>query len=72
MDAYADWLTKSDVPKLFLKAEPGGILAGGKVLEHARSLPAQTEETVKGIHFVQEDSPDEIGEAIAGWMKTLG
>jgi haloalkane dehalogenase len=72
VDAYADWLTKSDVPKLFLKAEPGGILTGGKVLEHARSLPAQTEETVKGIHFVQEDSPDEIGEAIAGWMKTLG
>ena len=70
--AYADWLAKSDVPKLFLKAEPGGILAGGKVLEHARSLPAQTEVTVKGIHFVQEDSPDEIGLAIAGWIKTLG
>src|SRR6202041_535429 len=70
--AYADWLQTSDVPKLFLKAEPGGILAGGKVLEQARSFPAQTEVTVKGVHFVQEDSPDEIGEAIAGWMKTLG
>jgi len=43
VDAYADWLKTSSVPKLFLKAEPGGILAGGKVLEHARSLPAQTE-----------------------------
>ena len=72
VDAYADWLKTSSVPKLFLKAEPGGILAGGKVLEHARSLPAQTEVTVKGVHFVQEDSPDEIGRAVAGWMKTLG
>ena len=48
-----------------------GALELGKVLEHARSLPAQTEVTVKGVHFVQEDSPDEIGRAIAGWMKTL-
>jgi haloalkane dehalogenase len=71
--AYADWLKTSSVPKLFLKAEPGGILAGGKVLEHARSLPAQSEVTVKGIHFVQKDSPDdEIGRAVARWMKTLG
>ena len=72
MDAYADWLKTSSVPKMFLKAEPGGILAGGKVLEHARSLPAQTEVTVKGVHFVQEDSPDEIGRAVAGWTGALG
>jgi hypothetical protein len=72
VDAYADWLKTSSVPKLFLKADPGGILAGGKVLEQARSFPAQTEVTVKGVHFVQEDSPDEIGRAVAGWMKTLG
>lgn len=71
VDAYAEWLKTSDVPKLFLKAEPGGILAGGKVLDDARSLPAQTEVTIKGIHFVQEDSPDEIGQAVAGWIKTL-
>jgi haloalkane dehalogenase len=70
--AYADWLVTSNVPKLFLKAEPGGILAGGAVLELARRLPAQTEVTVRGVHFVQEDSPDEIGRAIAGWMGTLG
>jgi haloalkane dehalogenase len=69
--AYADWLTKSNVPKLFLKAEPGGILAGGKVLDLARSLPAQTELTIKGLHFVQEDSPAEIGRAVATWMGTL-
>ena len=60
------------MPKLFFKAEPGGILAGGTVLDFARSLPAQTEVTVAGVHFVQEDSPDEIGQAIAGWMGTLG
>jgi haloalkane dehalogenase len=71
VDAYAAWLQTSAVPKLFLRAEPGGILADGKVLDQARSLPAQTEVTVRGIHFVQEDSPDEIGTAIAGWMKSL-
>jgi haloalkane dehalogenase len=71
VDDYADWLKTSSVPKLFLKAEPGGILADGKVLEHARSLPVQTEVRVKGIHFIQEDSPDEIGQAVADWMKTL-
>jgi haloalkane dehalogenase len=72
VNAYAEWPKTSRVPKLFLNAEPGGILAGGKVLEHARSLPAQTEVTVKGVHFVQEDSPDVIGQAVAGWMQTLG
>jgi haloalkane dehalogenase len=68
VSSYADWLVASSVPKLFLKAEPGGILAGGKVLDLARRFPAQTEVTVAGIHFVQEDSPDEIGRAIVGWM----
>ena len=70
--AYADWLVTSNIPKLFLKAEPGGILASGAVLDLARRLAAQTEVTVRGVHFVQEDSPDEIGQAIAGWMGTLG
>ena len=66
--AYADWLATSDVLKLFVKAEPGGILAGGADLDFVRRLPAQTEVTVAGIHYVQEDSPHEIGRAIAGWM----
>ena len=70
--AYADWLATSSVPKLFVKAEPGGILTGGAVLDFARRLPAQTEVTVAGVHYLQEDSPDEIGRAIAGWMATLG
>ena len=60
------------MPKLFVKAEPGAFLAGGAVLDFARKLPAQTEVTVAGVHFLQEDSPDEIGQAIASWMGTLG
>src|SRR5262249_34098996 len=70
--AYAEWLATSDVPKLLLKAEPGALLAGGPNLDTARAWPAQTEITVGGIHFLQEDSPDEIGRAIAGWMAALG
>jgi haloalkane dehalogenase len=66
--AYAEWLAKSDVPKLFLKAEPGLLVAGGANLDFARKLPAQTEVAIAGVHYVQEDSPDEIGRAIAGWM----
>jgi haloalkane dehalogenase len=72
VSAYGAWLATSNVPKLFLKAEPGALLAGGANLATARSWPAQTEVTVKGIHFVQEDSPDEIGRAIATWMAALG
>lgn len=70
--AYADWLATSDVPKLFVKGEPGAILAVEANLDFVRRWPAQTEVTVAGIHFLQEDSPDEIGRAIAGWMGTLG
>ena len=69
--AYADWIATSDVPKLFLKAEPGALIAGGANLETVRKWPAQTEVTVAGIHFIQEDSPDEIGRAIADWMRAL-
>jgi haloalkane dehalogenase len=69
---YAAWLRRSNVPKLFLKAEPGAILANDTLVKLVRGWPALTEKTVKGIHFVQEDSPDEIGQAIAGWMGALG
>jgi len=68
---YADWLGKSNVPKLFLKAEPGAILAVDRLVNLVRGWPALTEKTVAGIHFVQEDSPDEIGKAIVDWMGTL-
>ena len=69
--AYADWLATSDVPKLFLKAEPGALLGGGANLDTVRKWPAQIEVTVKGVHFIQEDSPDEIGHAIADWIESL-
>jgi haloalkane dehalogenase len=72
VSAYSAWLAMSDVPKLFVKAEPGALLGGGVNLETARSWPAQTEVTVKGVHFIQEDSPNEIGQAIAGWLRKLG
>jgi haloalkane dehalogenase len=68
VNAYAEWLATSDVPKLFIKAEPGALLGGGANLETVRAWPAQTQVTVAGVHFVQEDSPDEIGRAIADWM----
>ena len=69
--ASGEWLTKARVPKLFVKGEPGGILSSGADLDFVRKLLAQTEVTVAGIHYVQEDSPHEIGRAIASWMGTL-
>ncbi|WP_413989138.1 haloalkane dehalogenase [Labrys okinawensis] len=67
--AYADWLATTDIPKLFFKAEPGAILTSESLLAAVRKWPNLTELTVKGIHFVQEDSPHEIGEAVAKWIK---
>ena len=67
---YADWLSRSDLPKLFINAEPGSILVGEQ-REFARSWPNQREVTVAGRHFVQEDSPTEIGDAIHDWLQTL-
>lgn len=67
---YADWLSASDVPKLFVNADPGTILIGAQ-REFCRAWPNQTEVTVTGSHFIQEDSPDEIGAAIADWRATL-
>jgi len=70
--ASAAWLSTSRMPKLFFRAEPGAILANDTDLAFIRGLPALTEAKVAGRHFVQEDSPAEIGRAIAGWMGTLG
>ncbi len=67
---YAEWLCSSDVPKLFINAEPGALITGA-VREYCRSWPNQTELTVKGSHFIQEDSPEEIGRAIRNWLPTL-
>jgi haloalkane dehalogenase len=67
---YAGWLAESDIPKLFINAEPGALLTGAQ-REFCRSWKNQTEVTVKGSHFIQEDSPVEIGQALAGWLRTL-
>jgi len=70
VQAYADWLKSSPAPKLFINAEPGSILTGAQ-REFCRSWPNQREVTVKGNHFIQEDSPHEIGRAIEDWMRGL-
>lgn len=66
---YADWLSTSTTPKLFVNADPGAILSGPQ-REFCRSWPNVTEVTVAGNHFIQEDSPHEIGEAIENWLPT--
>ena len=70
VQSYADWLSASDVPKLFVNADPGAILIGAQ-REFCRGWPNQTEITVAGTHFIQEDSPHEIGAAIANWRAKL-
>jgi haloalkane dehalogenase len=67
---YGAWLSTSDVPKLFINADPGSLLVG-RQREFCRGWPNQTEITVKGSHFVQEDSPDEIGQAVAEFVKGI-
>ncbi len=67
---YANWLASSELPKLFINADPGSILVGAQ-RDFCRSWPNQTEVTVKGSHFIQEDSPDEIGEAVAQFVAGL-
>jgi haloalkane dehalogenase len=67
VQSYADWMSKTDMPKLFVNAEPGAILTGQQ-REFCRSWPNQREVKVAGNHFIQEDSPHEIGAAIAAWI----
>lgn len=70
VEAYGGWLASSPVPKLFVNAEPGAILTGPQ-RDFCRTFPNQAEVTVTGVHFVQEDSPAEIGSAIAAWLSSL-
>ncbi|MEE2638259.1 MAG: haloalkane dehalogenase [Acidobacteriota bacterium] len=67
VEAYGTWLKQTPIPKLFVNAVPGALITG-PLREFARTFPNQTEVTVPGVHFVQEDSPDEIADAIADWM----
>ncbi|EPX79355.1 1,3,4,6-tetrachloro-1,4-cyclohexadiene hydrolase [Litoreibacter arenae DSM 19593] len=70
VDAYVDWLGKTSIPKLFVNADPG-VLITGVVRDRVRSWPNITEVTVPGLHFIQEDSPDEIGVAVRDWHARL-
>jgi haloalkane dehalogenase len=68
IEDYGQWLSvDQSIPKLFINAEPGSILTG-RQRDFCRSWPNQQEVTVAGLHFVQEDSPDEIGKAVAGFV----
>ena len=69
-ERYSAWLAETDVPKLFVNAEPGAILVG-RQREFCRAFKNQVEVTVAGSHFIQEDSPDEISAAIASWLDSL-
>ena len=68
VQAYADYLAESDIPKLFINAEPGAFHTG-YARDFTRQLPNLKEVTVKGAHYIQEDSPNEIGQAIAEWLQ---
>jgi haloalkane dehalogenase len=70
VEDYSRWLAQADVPKLFINAEPGAIVRG-RIRELVRTWPNLTETTVNGSHFIQEDSPNEIGSAIAEFARTL-
>ena len=67
---YAKFMAESAFPKLFINAEPGAILQG-KQREFCRQWKNQTETTVAGNHFIQEDSPDEIGSALSSWYSSM-
>jgi haloalkane dehalogenase len=67
---YIEWLSTAQIPKLFINAEPGAILTG-KARDFCRTWPNQEEVTVKGKHFIQEDSPDEIGQSIAKFIRQI-
>ena len=67
---YSNWMSKNNIPKLFINADPGAIIQGS-VRDFCRTWKNQSEITVQGIHFIQEDSPNEIGTAIQKWYETI-
>ena len=70
VEDYSAWLAVSPLPKLFINADPGAILVG-RQREMCRGWANQTEVTMKGLHFLQEDSPDEIGQAVADFVRRV-
>jgi haloalkane dehalogenase len=71
VDSYSHWMAANDLPKLFVNADPGMILTGSQ-RAFCRTWRNQEEVTVPGLHFIQEDSPNEIGEAIRSWRDRIG
>ena len=71
VEDYGAWLAASDVPKLFVNAEPGRDPERRVSARSAVSWPNQTEVTVTGSHFIQEDSAEEIGAAVANFVRGL-
>ncbi len=67
--AYGEWLSSSSIPKFFIQSEPGTMLPSARAF--CRAFPAQSEMTVRGRHYPQEDSPDEVGQALVNWVQTL-
>ena len=70
VNKYSKWLENSNIPKLFINADPGSILVGSQ-REYCRTWKNQMEVTVPGKHFLQEDSPHAIGDSISEWLKAL-
>jgi haloalkane dehalogenase len=71
VERYGEWLAGSEqLPKLFINADPGAQIVG-RIRDFCRSWPNQRELTVPGIHFIQEDSPDQIGAAIREFVASL-
>ena len=69
IQTYSTWLSSSHIPKLFIEAIPGAMFTSHR--EYAKTWPNQTHVKIRGGHFVSEDSPDEMGTAIAAWLKKL-
>lgn len=67
---FLNWMKSNKLPKLFINCDPGSILVG-KQREYCRTWLNQKETTVKGLHFLQEDSPDEIGESIKNFFNEI-
>lgn len=68
--SYSDWFAASDVPKLFVRVNPGALISAGPLLEYVRGFKNQKEVSVFGSHYVQEISPDAIGRALSEWMSS--
>jgi haloalkane dehalogenase len=68
---YSEWLATTPVPKLFIRGEPGALLGAGPGVDFCRTWTQQKEVTVAGIHYLQEDSPDAIGQALVDWLRAL-